>query len=108
MDNPIKKINLGNINFAKEGIYKWWQKYQWLIFGIIFLIIIATGAFYWYFSLYKFSWDENRKKEYLEKQSQQVNLEEEKFKKVIEEFEKRKRMFQSEPPIVKDIFKSYD
>ena len=66
----LKKITQNPRFSSRKFMYTWYRYYK-LLFFLLFLIVLAWGGYIWYFSIYKYSWNDAQKKEYLDKYFQE-------------------------------------
>lgn len=96
--DKIVKIKFFKINPRKtcsSMVSFWGRNSNWIfIFSLVFFL--AIGVDIWYRDVYKFQWSEARKAEYINSRNRSINLQEEKFKAVLSEIEKRQINFNIE------------
>jgi len=106
MDN-LFKFKKGKLSLKKTAIkiFQFWAKRREIFFIVVSLMVFGLGLYFSYISLYKNPWNEEKKSQYISSQRQEISFQEEKFKQVIEEINRKKETCQKDFPPVKDIFK---
>jgi hypothetical protein len=96
--DKIFKVKITRINPKKffSFVFSFWKRNSNWIFIFSLLIFLAIGIDIWYKDVYKFQWSEARKTEYINSRNKSINLQEEKFKAVLAEIEKRQMNFNIE------------
>jgi hypothetical protein len=91
----IFKLKISKINPSKcfSSAFSFWRKNSNWIFIFSLLVFLTIGICIWYKNVYKFEWSEERKIEYINSRNKNINLQEEKFKAVLTEIEKRQINF---------------
>ena len=80
------------------------KKNGFLLF-IFFLLVLAYSAYLWYSTAYNYSWDENKKLEYIQSKSTGENFfSKARFDNVVHKTEKRKTEYQNQIENPRDIF----
>ena len=92
-ENPAKKI------------FYFWINHRQIFFIIISLLAFSLSIYFSYTSLYKKSWNEEKERQYINSQRQEINFKEGDFKQVIKEIDRKKKNYQKEFSPVKDIFR---
>lgn len=107
--NNFLKIKKTGANIKKFLAFaaSFWVSHQQVVFIILVIASAVLGAYFWYKNIYWSEWNEEQKQNYSASQSREINLKEEEFKKVLQEIESRKNLFESEYQPVKDIFKPH-
>ncbi len=103
----FNKASLGLKNIGRIIASRWTRYYQ-VVFIIFFISAAGAGLYFWYKSLYQSQWSDEEKKRYNMTQGREINLKEEEFRKVLEEINNKKKIFELEHRPVKDIFKPYE
>lgn len=85
------KIKMPKINLKKifSSMLSFWARNSNWIFIFSLVVFLAVGVYIWYKNVYKFQWSEERKAEYINSRNRNIDLQEEKFKSVLAEIEKR-------------------
>ena len=99
----LRKNGLDFKNVAGK-IASLWMRFYRLVFVIFFLAMAAVGTYFWYWSLYRSEWSEDKKNEYINSKQTEVNFKEEDFKTLIKEIENRKADYKNKLPPIKNIF----
>jgi hypothetical protein len=86
--------------------FSYWLRYYKLVFIMLFLVALGSGAFIWHDAFYRFHWSDEKKQQYTLTQNRNVNLKEDEFNQVLDVIEKRKQNYTSPKELLKDIFKS--
>jgi hypothetical protein len=84
-----------------------WSCHSKLLFSLFSLVILASGIYLWYQSLYRSEWSNSEKKQYIDSQSKQTELDEQGFKNVTGEIERKKELYDGTSESAKDIFAPY-
>jgi hypothetical protein len=97
----IKKIfKTKNVKINPKKFFQFafscWRKNSNRIFIFSLIVFLGIGIYIWYKNVYKFQWSETRKLEYINSRNKSINLQEEKFKAVLTEIEKRRMNFNIE------------
>lgn len=101
------KFEKSDLNIKKLAgrVFYSWIKHRKAIFIIMSLAVCGTGIYLFYENLYEERWSQEDEIQYINSQRQNVNFKEDKFKKVMEEIERKERAYESEFQSVKDVFK---
>ncbi len=102
LENIFKKIRIDNF---KNKFFKILSKKRKLLLFVFFLFILIYAGYLWYGSVYNYSWDENKKQEYIKSKSGEDNsFDKVKFEKIVSEIERRKAEYQIPVGASRDIF----
>ena len=92
MKNPFSDISRFRSRFSSQKVTLLWYQLYRRVFLVFFAAVLVAGAWYWYYSLYKYSWSERTKKAFLDSYVQETDFKEASFKKAVSaSLEKRKR-----------------
>ncbi|OGI22200.1 MAG: hypothetical protein A2808_02320 [Candidatus Moranbacteria bacterium RIFCSPHIGHO2_01_FULL_55_24] len=97
------KISLLEKFSSRKLIFAWYKHYK-LGFFILFLVVLGIGGYAWYYSLYRYTWTEQQKKEYLETYYKETSFKETKFKALIENLKQREEDHKAVPELSRDLF----
>ena len=97
--------NSFNVKKPVRKVFSFWIKHRKAIFIIILLAVCGAGIYLFYKNLYEERWSHEDEIQYINSQRQDVNFKEDKFRKVMEEIERRERAYESEFQPVNNIFK---
>lgn len=87
-----------------KGMLFWYRSYR-RVFISLFLCVLIAGSGYWYYSLYRYSWNEHEKRTFLESYSQETTLRTERFRKVIDDLHVRQERYRVDPVLMHDFFR---
>jgi len=106
MDN-LFKFKKGKLSPKKTAIkiFWFWVKRREIFFIAVSLTVFGLGLYFSYVSLYKNSWNEERKNRYISSQRQEISFKEKNFTQAIEDIDRKKENYQKDFSPVKDIFK---
>jgi hypothetical protein len=93
-------------NISKCGS-DFWDRYSKVFFLLFSISIFSWGVYFWFQITYRSDWSSEQKKQYQNSQNKEIELKEQQFKKVIEEFERKKEIYSTSIQANKDIFASY-
>lgn len=82
-----------------------WLRFYRLVFVIFFLAMAAIGTYFWYWSLYRSNWSEEKKNQYISTKQTEVNFKEEDFNALIKKIEGKDANYKNKFPSIKNIFK---
>lgn len=100
----FKKSSLNAKRLAGK-FFRFWIRHNKAFFIIALLMVCGLGIYLFYQVLYEDQWSQEEKAQYISSQRKEVNLQEDKFKKVIEEIERKKEAYGDEFYLANDIFK---
>jgi hypothetical protein len=92
------------ISDIAESVFVFWLRWYKTAFFVVFFGICIWSVFLWYYSLYYFTWSDQQKQAYIESQSHRTELNQKKFEKALDTIDTRRKIYQSEPVSVKNIF----
>lgn len=84
-----------------------WLKIHKYVFFVCLLLAIFLGLYIWRKSVTNTAWSEEKKQEYLNSLSRNVNLKEGDFEEALSDVKARKRGNLEESKEMRDIFKEY-
>lgn len=87
----------------RKSILFWYRSYRW-IFTLLFLIVLGLGGWKWYQSLYRYSWTDAQKKEFLASYISETDFRESRFRQAVKELDDRRKRNEHIPDIQHDIF----
>jgi hypothetical protein len=96
-----------NLQGMRNFLSGFWEKYSRIVFMMFSLLILSLGIYFWYQYTYKAEWSNDQKNRYKNSQNKEIDLNENQFKKVIEEVDRRKSLYQESVQKPKDIFAPY-
>ena len=101
------KFKKGNLNVKKPAgkFFYFWIKHNKATFIIALLAVCGVGLYLFYKNLYEEQWSQEDKIQHINSQRREVNLKEDKFKKVMEEIRRKEDAYKIEFQPVNDIFK---
>ncbi|MBP6889409.1 MAG: hypothetical protein KBC83_03905 [Candidatus Moranbacteria bacterium] len=91
--------------FSLHKISLFWYRWYRRAFLVLFVVISALGAWYWYYNLYQYSWNEETKKTFLDSHAQETDLKEAIFKKEISAMQERQKRYESGVSLEHDFFR---
>lgn len=92
MKNPFSDISRFRSRFSSQKVTLLWYQLYRRVFLVFFAAVLVAGAWYWYYSLYQYSWSERTKKAFLDSYVQETDFKEASFKKAVSaSLEKRKQ-----------------
>lgn len=94
-----------NVKKLTGKVFYFWIKHRKAIFIVMLLAVCGMGIYLFYKNLYKERWSKEDEIQYINSQRRDVNFKEDKFKKVIEEIERKASAHESEFQPVNDIFR---
>lgn len=101
-ENILKKIK---VNKFKNEFCKMLNRNKRLVLFMLFLFIIIYSGFLWNSSVYNYSWDENKKQEYIKSKTSEDNFfNKTRFESIISKTEKRSANYQNPNETPRDIF----
>lgn len=110
-------MNIGNfLKFKKEYfnlknisrvILDFWDGHSPLFFAIFSMLVLFSGSYLWYQNIYRSEWTSERKEEYKNLQSREIELKERDFKKVMEEVRRKRKVYDEEFEDSRNIFVPY-
>ncbi len=71
---------------------------------IILILVVMYLVYIWYFFILNPSWNEEKKRQYLETHGIDVMLDEKRFEKVVDKFSTRGEIYNLNPEPARDIF----
>ncbi|MBP6975509.1 MAG: hypothetical protein KBB51_01620, partial [Candidatus Moranbacteria bacterium] len=83
MKNPFSDISRFRSRFSSQKVTLLWYQLYRRVFLVFFAAVLVAGAWYWYYSLYKYSWSERTKKAFLDSYVQETDFKEASFKKAV-------------------------
>lgn len=86
----------------KRMIQFWFRRYRYF-FALFFIGTISLGVMFWKNAVVGYRWSEERKEEYANTHSREVEFQERSFHLVREQLEKRDRI-RNEKPVFRDFF----
>lgn len=86
-----------------QPLFIWYRHYK-LLFFISFLIVLGFGGFAWYRDLYGYSWDDAKKREFLDTYAKETSFKEAKYRDTVDRLKERSENHRSDPALTKDIF----
>lgn len=87
----------------KRTLSAWYRHYKMLYF-MLFLVVLGFGAWAWYGSLHRYSWNSEEKKAFIDSYAKETSFKETKFRDVVDRLKERARMHDEIPEIKRDIF----
>jgi hypothetical protein len=90
-------------SFAHSGT-SLWSRHAGAIFFAMFAFVCLSGAFFWYDSLYAFRWSDERKQEYLYRQSERATFRADDFETALRLLDERERMYREKRSLTENIF----
>ncbi len=90
--------------FSFQNISLFWYRSYRRFFLIFFAGILISGAWFWYYNLYQYSWDERTKKAFLDSYIQETDFKEETFTKAVSSAHERQQRFEWETLLKHDLF----
>ncbi len=81
-----------------------WMRFYQLVFIVFFLAMAGIGVYFWYVSLYRSGWSEEKKNQYISTKQTEVSFKEDDFKTLMQEIENRKAGYKNKLPPIKNIF----
>lgn len=99
----IPKINI-NPEWLKAIFSRYLTRYSSIIFIVILLMVFSVCVYYFYWVIYEYQWTVEKKQQYMLLNGRLVKLKQEEFNKIIEEIENRKKAFDSNYEVSKNIF----
>ncbi len=82
----------------------WYQSHRWF-FIFFFVIVLVLGGWKWYQSLYRYTWTETQKQEFLKSYAEATDFRSSRFESVIKELDERKRRNATIPVLEHDLFR---
>ncbi len=102
MKNIFNKTKLDNL---KNGFFQMLTKRRKLLLFLVLVLVLAYSGYLWYAAVYNYSWNENKKQEYIKsKTNEEIFFNRTKFEEVISKTEKRKAEYQNTAEVPRDIF----
>jgi uncharacterized membrane protein len=102
LENIFKKMKIDNF---KNNFFEMFSKKRMFLLSFLFLSVLVYSGYLWYTSIYNYSWDENKKQEYIKSKSNEENsFNKARFEKNISEIEKRKAEYLKPLETPRDIF----
>lgn len=100
------KFSGDNSVFKKmaKKLFSYWIKRYHVFFILLFFASLLAGAYFWHKSLYDFSWNDQKKNQYLNSREAEINLQENAFKEILESVKERKIMSGSSLTDIRDFF----
>ncbi|MEK9151166.1 MAG: hypothetical protein AAB547_00875 [Patescibacteria group bacterium] len=89
---------------SKNMLFFWYRRYKAMFF-LLFLAVLAIGGWNWYYSLYRYRFSDEEKKQYVEQYFKETTFKEAKFREVVDRLMERARMHGETLELKRDIFK---
>lgn len=80
MKFSLKKIHWKNL--TQQFLLRWMKHYK-LLFFAIFLMVMGWGGYQWWYSLYKYHWNDEDRKAYLTATVKETSFHEQAFQQVL-------------------------
>lgn len=107
----MNPFNFKKSHFDSKVVLKYffnfWENNFRIVFAISSLVILSAGVYLWYQSIFKSDWNSDKKNQYKNSQSREVELKENQFKNVIGEIDRKKNIYDGKNESIKDIFAPY-
>lgn len=87
----------------KQALFFWYRHYK-VMFFVLFLIVLGFGGWSWYYSLYRYRWNDAEKKQFLDAYFKETAFKEAKFRDVIDRLKERAYLYEKNPDLGRDIF----
>lgn len=91
----------------QEIMFFWYRSYK-VIFSLFFLVILALAGYQWYYSLHRYQWTEEQKKEYIESTFKETRFRGEKFRALVLRLKQRSEEHAENISLKRDIFTGED
>lgn len=88
----------------RKSMLFWYRSHRW-IFTFLFLVVLGYGGWTWYQNLYRYTWTDAQKKEFLASYAAETDFREAKFKQVVKELDDRRGRNAQTPDIQHDLFR---
>lgn len=98
------KLTLGLKNFSGVRFLQLARRGSRYLLTLLFLGAIAWTVYFWYSSVYEYSWNEQQKSSYRNEYSGQTSFRTERFNHTVNVLEERLRLQQTNPTVKRDIF----
>lgn len=99
----LKKLSLKPNFSVRKSVLVWYRFHRWF-FVLFFFLVLGFGTWNWYQNLYRYTWTETQKQEFLKTQANETNFRVTVFEKVIKELDDRKARNENIPVIEHDLF----
>lgn len=105
MNNPFAQFSNIRSWFSVRKISLFWYRFYRRVFLIFFTCILIFGAWYWYYSLYQYSWTERDQKTFLDSYAQETDFKDVIFKKVVATARERQNQYEKGISLERDYFR---
>lgn len=82
----------------------WYRSYR-RVFVVFFIVLLMVGAWYWYYNLYRYSWDEGAKKVFLDSYVQETDFKEIGFRKAVSVSQEKRKRYEAGVSLKHDLFR---
>ena len=105
MQNPFRSISKFHSRFSFRDITLLWYRSYRRVFLVFFTLVLIAGAWYWYYNLYQYSWDEKAKKSFLDSYAQETDFKHAVFEKAVSVSQERQRRHETGISLGHDLFR---
>lgn len=91
--------------FSPKNMLFFWYRHYKAMFFLLFLVVLSIGGWNWYYSLYRYSFSDEEKKQYVEQYFKETTFKEARFREVVDDLVERRRMHEETLELKRDIFK---
>jgi len=105
MKNPLADISRFRSRFSFRKVTLFWYRSYRRMFLALFVVVFMAGAWYWYYNLYQYSWDEKAKKTFLDSYVQETDFKEISFKKAVSIAHEKRKQYDAGISLEHDLFR---
>ncbi len=105
MQNPLRSLAEFRSRFSFRDMTLFWYRSYRRVFLVFFTLVLIAGAWYWYYSLYQYSWDEKAKKSFLDSHAQETDFKDAVFEKAVSVSQERQKRHEAGVSLKHDLFR---
>ncbi|MBI2439522.1 MAG: hypothetical protein HYV45_02900 [Candidatus Moranbacteria bacterium] len=90
--------------FLSRAPLVFWYKHYKILYFLCFCVVLGFGGWFWYYSLHRYSWNDEQKKKFLDSYVKETNFRESRFREAVDQLKHAAIDHEKQPVLKRDIF----